>query len=180
MALEVPIVARRDTACSCNCRGISQPLRTNSRHQKPRQLAPGGNAFLHLSMNDQARIHVLLVEGGQIDARLLRGTLAGVQDTEFIITHVETLAKAQTQLADESFDIVLLDLGLPDCSGIEAFHRVHRLRPDVPVIVLTEADDSPLALDAMRAGALDHLLKHQIQTPGLERALRYAVRRLSL
>jgi diguanylate cyclase (GGDEF)-like protein/PAS domain S-box-containing protein len=128
-------------------------------------------------MNDQARIHVLLVEDGQIDARLLRGALAPVQDAEFTVTHVDTLAKAQTRLAAESFDIVLLDLGLPDCRGIEAFHRVHRLRPDVPVIVLTEADEKSLALDAMRAGALDHLLKHQIQIPGLGRALRYAVKR---
>ena len=123
---------------------------------------------------------LLLVEDNPGDARLLREMLneAGAHKTE--MTQAESMSEAEKHLAQGSFDIVLLDLGLPDAQGLEAVRRARAVAPRVPLVVLTGLDDETLATRALQEGAQDYLIKGQIETRGLLRALRYAVERKTM
>ena len=120
---------------------------------------------------------LLLVEDNPGDARLLREMFneQGLQQTE--LTHAECMSDAEKHLAGSPFDIILLDLGLPDAQGLGAVRRAHRAAPRVPLVVLTNLDDESMASQAMQEGAQDYLIKGQIDARGLLRALRYAVER---
>src|SRR5580658_5043203 len=124
---------------------------------------------------------LLLVEDSPGDARLLREMLTdqdGPHRTE--VTHVESMADAEMQLGKRKFDIVLLDLGLPDAQGLGSLRRARAIASRVPMVVLTGYDDEALAAEALQEGAQDYLIKGQIDPRGLLRALRYAVERKAL
>ena len=87
---------------------------------------------------------------------------------------------AETHLAAHAVDIILLDLSLPDAQGSEAIRRAHAAAPHVPLVVLTGLDDESLAVHALQQGAQDYLIKGQIETRGLLRALRYAIERKTM
>jgi diguanylate cyclase (GGDEF)-like protein/PAS domain S-box-containing protein len=123
---------------------------------------------------------ILLIEDNPGDARLLREMVneQGERETEF--THVQTMAEAEKYLKEWKFDIILLDLGLPDAAGLEAVRRAHVAAPHTPLVVLTGLDDETLAGKALQEGAQDYLIKGQIEARGLIRALRYAVERKTM
>src|ERR1700682_4479631 len=120
---------------------------------------------------------LLLVEDNHGDARLLREMFnePGLQETE--LTHVECMGDAEQLLAASPVDIILLDLGLPDAQGLEAVRRARAAAPNIPLVVLTALDDESLATRALQEGAQDYLIKGQIETRGLLRALHYAIER---
>jgi signal transduction histidine kinase len=122
-------------------------------------------------------IVVLLVEDSASDALLLREALADALDLRHELVHVTQLAEAKARLRAERFDVVLLDLGLPDSQGAETYRDLAREAPDLPVIVLTALDDHATGLHAVQEGAQDYLIKQQLETPLLERALRYGIER---
>ena len=95
----------------------------------------------------------------------------------WFLVHVERLGVAIQYLSDQRFDVVLLDLSLPDSFGLDTVKQLHELAPDIPVVVLTGVDDRELALQAMAIGAQDYLVKGQISAQLLERAVRYAIER---
>jgi signal transduction histidine kinase len=123
---------------------------------------------------------VLLVEDNPGDARLLREMLdeRGTHLTEF--THVACMGAAEKHLAEHEVDIILLDLGLPDARGLSAVREIRAAAPGVPLLVFTGLDDELLAAQTLQEGAQDYLIKGQIDTRGLLRALRYAVERKRL
>jgi diguanylate cyclase (GGDEF)-like protein/PAS domain S-box-containing protein len=123
---------------------------------------------------------LLLVEDNPGDARLLREMLneGGAHKTK--MTLVESMSDAEQHLGQASFDMVLLDLGLPDAHGLEAVRRTRAVAPRVPLVVLTGLDDESLAAQALQEGAQDYLIKGQIETRGLLRALRYAIERKAM
>jgi diguanylate cyclase (GGDEF)-like protein/PAS domain S-box-containing protein len=120
---------------------------------------------------------LLLIEDNPGDARLLREMFneQGSHITE--LTHAECMCDAEKHLQQRAFDLILLDLGLPDAQGMGAVRRAHRVAPRVPLVVLTGLDDESLATQALQEGAQDYLIKGQIDARGLLRALRYAVER---
>ena len=121
-------------------------------------------------------IAVLLVEDNPGDARLVQVALA--EDPEkFFLAHAPRLSAALDLLEREKFDIVLLDLQLPDSDGLDGFEWVRRSHPEVPVIVLTGNRDREIGLEAVRRGAQDFLLKGESDVP---RAVRYATERVRL
>jgi two-component sensor histidine kinase/CheY-like chemotaxis protein len=122
-------------------------------------------------------INALLVEDNPGDARLLREMLVDSDESGFRLTHRPRLAEALEQLDGEAFDIVLLDLQLPDAQDFETFSRTQVRAPRVPIIVLTGNDDRELALKAVRHGAQDYLVKGQFDTDLLTRAIGYAIQR---
>jgi len=124
-----------------------------------------------------ATISVLLIEDNPGDARLIRELLAEVRGEPFVVEHANRLSLGLARLADAPIDIVLSDLGLPDSQGLDTFTRVHAQAPQVPIIVLTGTDDETLAVAAVRAGAQDYLVKGQVNSDSLARAIRYAVER---
>jgi two-component system cell cycle sensor histidine kinase/response regulator CckA len=120
---------------------------------------------------------VLLVEDNPADARFLREQIADVGAGGIKLTHVSRLEEALKKLDDDDFDIVLLDLSLPDESGIDTLVRAHAHAPGVPIVVLTGTDDEALAIRAVREGAQDYLVKGRTDGNLLLRAMRYASER---
>jgi diguanylate cyclase (GGDEF)-like protein/PAS domain S-box-containing protein len=127
-------------------------------------------------MKEEA-LQVLLVEDNAGDARLLREMFSKENRDSFELTHLLRLSEAMVHLAKAKVDIVLLDMGLPDAHGLNTVRQVHTAAPGVPLIVLTGLDDEALAAEAMKQGAQDYLIKGQIESRALPRALRYAIER---
>lgn len=95
----------------------------------------------------------------------------------WFLTHVPRLDLAIDYLRRDRFDVVLLDLSLPDSFGLDTLRTLQDFIPDIPVVVLTGADDRELALQAMATGAQDYLVKDRISAQLLERSIRYAIER---
>jgi PleD family two-component response regulator len=127
-------------------------------------------------MNDST-IHVLLIEDNPTDALLLRQACAAVPLIPCAFTHVERLSEALKCLSEVRFDVVLLDLWLPDSQGLETLAKFQSLASATPVIVLTGLDDENLSLQAVRAGAQDYLPKAYLDGYIVTRAIRYAIER---
>jgi len=122
-------------------------------------------------------IQALLVEDNPGDARLLREMLVGVTSPRFELTHVERLGRALQCLEGTRFDVILLDLLLPDAQGFTTFSTVQTKRPRLPIIVLTGMDDEAMAMQTVRRGAQDYLVKGQFDRDLLVRAVRYGIER---
>jgi signal transduction histidine kinase len=120
---------------------------------------------------------ILLVEDNPGDALLFREMIKEQGWHSPNLIHVEYMSAAEKHLAEHAFDIVLLDLVLPDAQGLPAVRRVHAAGPRVPLVVLTGMDDESLAVQALQEGAQDYLIKGQIEARALGRALRYAIER---
>ena len=122
-------------------------------------------------------IQVLLVEDNPTDALLVREELEQANGVGFAVTHVEQLRDAIQRLKTVHFDVVLLDLGLPDSDGLATFEQLHRACSGVPVIILSGRNDEQMAVMAVQTGAQDYLVKRQGDESGLARAIRYAIER---
>jgi len=122
-------------------------------------------------------VNILLVEDNALDARLIQEVLEQVEGTPFELKHSESLEPALGRLAEGGVDVVILDLNLPDSSGLETLARVRAQAEDVPVVVLTGSDDEERALEAVHMGAQDYLVKGQMSASLLKRSIRYAIER---
>ncbi|MBE9050513.1 response regulator [Nostocales cyanobacterium LEGE 11386] len=122
-------------------------------------------------------IKVLLVEDNPGDVFLLQELLKEVTTVSVELQPVEQLLEALECLANDSFDVMLLDLSLPDSQGLETFIKVAHQAKATPIIVLTGIDDETLALRAMQEGAQDYLVKGQVTGDLLVRSMRYAIER---
>lgn len=123
------------------------------------------------------RVNLLLVEDNPGDVRFLREILKEARDIEFIFHHADRLDTALELIATSSFDIVLLDLSLPDGNGLDTVIRTRRAAAHLPIVVLTGLNDQAFALSSVREGAQDYLVKGQIEIDVLVRAIRYAIER---
>jgi signal transduction histidine kinase len=131
-------------------------------------------------MNMQPVKTILLIEDNPGDARLVRETLNEQGPHPAQLTHVGSMSEAEKYLAEHVVDIILLDPGLPDAQGLTAVRRAHAAAPGATLVVLTSLDDELLASQALQEGAQDYLVKGQIETRALLRALRYSVERKRL
>jgi signal transduction histidine kinase len=121
-------------------------------------------------------LRVLLVEDSPSDALLVDASLQSGR-TASVLTTCDRLAAAETLLSREEFDVVLLDLSLPDGTGLENYRRLARVVPRTPIIVLTGVADEGLAMEAISTGAADYQTKGATDAPMLERSIRYAIER---
>jgi hypothetical protein len=119
----------------------------------------------------------LLIEDSLADAHLFGELLRETGERRLQLTHVTTLGAAIERLASEDFDVALVDLDLPDASGIEAVVRLHSSFPGLPLVVVTGLDDEATAARAVREGAQDYLVKGRTDGRLLLRAMRYASER---
>lgn len=122
-------------------------------------------------------LRVLLVEDSPTDALLVEAALEEMVALSPQLSHCETLAEAEEALNERDFDIVLVDLNLPDGQGLENFERLQPAAPQTPMIVLTGLDDEELAIKAIARGAADYLIKGATSASLLERSARYAIER---
>ena len=122
-------------------------------------------------------IKVLLIEDNDVDAQLTQDLLSEWSTEEFQVVRATTLAEGLSLLSRERFDAMLLDLSLPDAFGLPTVREVHAASPTIPVVVLSGVSDPSLALQAVRQGAQDFLVKGQGHPELLARAVRYAIER---
>jgi len=123
------------------------------------------------------QIKVLLIEDNPEDTRLIREMLSEVSDTALDMEYADMLSTGLECLAAGVFDLILLDLGLPDSSGLDTFTRVHAQALEVPIVILTGLDDVTVAIKAVREGAQDYLSKNQLDSNSLVRSMQYAIER---
>jgi DNA-binding NarL/FixJ family response regulator len=135
----------------------------------PRQLAPDA----------PVGIRVLLVADTPAGIAMVDGCFDGDTDRapSAVVERVGRLASARERLAGERFDVVLLDLSLPDASGLGGVESLCAVAPDVPIVVLAEPDEERLAVAAVKAGAQDYLTKGQDDGRIVQHAVRHAVER---
>ena len=126
---------------------------------------------------DDKSIKVLLIEDNPGDARLVREALADARNTSFELECVDRLSTGLKRLAEGEIDVVLLDLSLPDSSGLDTFAKVHTHASAASIVVLTGLDDETLAVETVQRGAQDYLVKGHIDGNLLVRSLRYAIER---
>jgi DNA-binding NarL/FixJ family response regulator len=126
------------------------------------------------------QINVLLIEDNPGDALLMRRYLSDVSKIHYEINHVDYLRKGLDRLRSGNFEVVLLDLNLPDAAGLGIIDQIHALAPDVPIVVLTGHDDDELGIEAVQKGAQDYLVKDQVTGSLLGRSIRYAIERKKL
>jgi signal transduction histidine kinase len=123
--------------------------------------------------------NVLLIEDNPGDADLVRLRLIE-SDPPVTVDCVRRLSDALKSLALKTPSLVLLDLNLPDSRGAETFRRVMEKAPNVPVVILSGQDDETMAMKAVHNGVQDYLIKSDITSKQLERAVRYAIERQGL
>lgn len=120
---------------------------------------------------------ILLIEDKESDALLVQRLLKGYCE----VVHATTLKAVAVRLAEGGIDLILSDLGLPECAGIETFKAVYAQARGIPLIVLTGTyQDEALASACVGSGAQDYLVKDGLRADGLKRAIRYALERKKL
>lgn len=122
-------------------------------------------------------IKVLLIEDNLAEARLLKEILKGNEKKEFHLVNVSRLSEAISLLKQTNFDVILLDLTLPDSQDLESLAPLLITAPKLPIVVLTNTNDDNLALAALRQGAQDYLIKREVSLEILTRSLCYAIER---
>src|SRR5688572_10544786 len=126
---------------------------------------------------DNPSIRILFLEDDPGDARLVQESLRDAMEGQFACTCVPTLGEVLENLRAAPFDVILLDLSLPDSQGIDTFTTVRAQARNMPILILTGLDDQTLALQAVKAGAQDYIVKGQLAGHLLPRAIRYAIER---
>lgn len=139
-------------------------------------------------MTQSHAINILLVEDNPADASLFRRVFWRLEQDTWKLVEVQTLEDAidtygnysDRSQGQQTFDVVLLDLGLPDATGLDTLKQFRMALPNAVVIVLTGLDDENIALQAVGEGAQDYLVKDQVTPQWLLRTIRFAIERNNL
>ena len=126
---------------------------------------------------EDKHIRILMVEDEPDYHAIIRMVLTKEVGDLFDLERADTLKTALESLVSREFDVVLLDLSLPDSRGLDTFIDIHAQSPDIPIVVLSNLDDEKLATEAVHTGAQDYLVKDRINGNHLVRSLRYAIER---
>ncbi len=122
-------------------------------------------------------LKILLVEDNPGDIVLLRETLREMTASAYELKNVSSLSESLKEIVESDYDVVLLDLNLPDGKGLDNIKRISAAASNIPIIVMTGLDDEMMAVEAVRTGAQDYLVKGEIAPDVFWRAMRYAVER---
>src|SRR5690349_22201822 len=125
----------------------------------------------------QDKLKVLLIEHDSAFARYIAEMLGQARDFNAEVLSAQDLDKGLSVVAGDHFDVVVMDMSLPDGAGLANVSLLRAEAPQLPVIVAGDSDDETVALEAVHAGAHDYLVKGQLTPNWLERSLRYAIER---
>jgi diguanylate cyclase (GGDEF)-like protein len=128
-------------------------------------------------MRRNQTINILLIEDNPGDAKLVEVMLKQPKETSFRLHLAGTLANALELINEDEFQVAILDMNLPDGNGVENISAIRTHTLDLPIVVLSGKDDDEFALEAVKAGAQDYLIKGQIDEWQLSRAISYAIER---
>jgi signal transduction histidine kinase len=124
-----------------------------------------------------APLKILLIEDNLAEARLLQEFIKLTKSQKFSLVHVQRLQDGINQLNNEKYDVILLDLTLPDSQGLASIPQLMEKDPSISIIVITNTNDEELAIEAVREGAQDYLVKRHVNPDILVRSCRYAIER---
>ena len=116
----------------------------------------------------EKNIKILVIEDNPGDAYLVEEQLEEFANFSYELNNVGTLNEALSVLKEQPFDVILLDLILPDSYGVDTFIRIHNQNSHIPIIILTELDDEAIGSYAVEKGAKDFLVKGQTEGRLLE------------
>jgi PAS domain S-box-containing protein len=125
-------------------------------------------------------IEILLIEDNPADARLIELYLKETYGQGFQLIRTENLTSGLEELKKKTFSVIIIDLSLPDSSGLDTFQVVYDHSPETPIIVLTGHYDDSMGMNAMKLGAQDFLIKGKIRSKGLRRSISYSIERSKL
>ncbi|MDO9471065.1 MAG: response regulator [Nitrosomonas sp.] len=126
---------------------------------------------------NQTKIHILLIEDNETDAILVQSDLQQAMGEQISVVHTERLDSALKLIQQQSFDLILSDLTLPDSDGVATINRLRESAASIPIAVLSFRDDEKLAIKAIKAGAQDYLVKGSLSEGVLARVIRYSIER---
>ena len=124
-------------------------------------------------------LHILLVEDNPGDVYIIKDFIKSME-TKFLVSHSAKLCDAIKLSGEHEFDVILLDLGLPDSIGLETLKKFLASKVKAPVIVMTGLDDEETALASVKAGAQDYLVKNNLTSENILRTIRYGIERKKL
>lgn len=130
-----------------------------------------------MANSSENTIEILLIDNDDEYFRLLREGLKTTRLQNFALTHADRLSAGLKYSTDKHFDVLLTELQLPDSQGYDTFATLNYVTNDTPILIITELDDEQIALQTVRAGAQDYLVKGQFQTASLVRSIYYAIER---
>jgi two-component system, NarL family, sensor histidine kinase UhpB len=119
---------------------------------------------------------ILLVEDSTSDAMLMEEMLSNVEDFPHSVQHVESLKQSKEQLEGTKYDAVILDLSLPDSTGLKTYTTMRSMAPDTPIIIMTGNDDRTQLVEAMNSGADNYLIKDKVDGSRIAIAILSAIR----
>ena len=122
-------------------------------------------------------VNMLLVDDDADFARMSQISLRAEKRISLIVETVDTLESALKALHNKTFQLILLDLGLPDSQGLATFEKIVAAHPEVACVILSGTDDEALSLEAVKKGAQDYVVKGEVRGEMLARILTYAMER---
>jgi diguanylate cyclase (GGDEF)-like protein/PAS domain S-box-containing protein len=127
------------------------------------------------------QVNIILIEEDQKTASFITKTLREADElSNYVVTHTELFSAGLAMLNDRESQIILLGLSLPDGLGVDNFVRIRNSTPNAPIVVLSDMDDKSQALECVRLGAQDYLIKQEITNDALLKAIQYAIERKSV
>ncbi|MFX1389990.1 MAG: response regulator [Promethearchaeota archaeon] len=123
------------------------------------------------------QIHILLIEDNSADVRLIREFLKKSEDLDYDLDSYSRLSESLDIINTKKYDIILLDLTLPDSDRASTLEKVLSITTEIPIIILTGLDDKEFALESLQKGAQDYLLKNDLNPNNLVRAILYSIER---
>ena len=126
---------------------------------------------------DKKNVKILLIEDNPGDARLIRELLSEGKGMDFQMEWANGLTTGLNNLSVDEFDIILVDLGLPESQGLDTFTNIYAYASSIPIIILTVLNNENIAIKAVHEGAQDYLIKDQVDADSLVRSMQYAIER---
>jgi PAS domain S-box-containing protein len=125
-------------------------------------------------------INILLIEDNKADAKLIEIYLKESFPNSFTLAVADYLQNGLKMIKGNFFDIIIIDLSLPDSSGLDTFKSVHAVAPEKPIIVLTGMEDELIGINTVKLGAQDFLIKGALSSKSLKRSIDYSIERYKL
>ncbi|MEO0294100.1 MAG: response regulator [candidate division WOR-3 bacterium] len=129
------------------------------------------------SLKKEPKKKILIIED---DKKFQKVLSIQLKQSSYDVLCVTSLVEFLEAIKKEKIDMILLDLGLPDSSGLETFRKVFKQGADIPIVILTGLDDEKIAIEAVKEGAQDYLVKGEVDNRTLIRSLNYAFERSKL
>jgi Flp pilus assembly CpaE family ATPase len=125
---------------------------------------------------EKRTLTVLLIEDSPQYAHLVQHWLSGSsEESGFLLNWTDSLSAGMNRLDKGGVDVILLDLGLPDCNGLDTYAQTRARAPKTPILILSSAESESLALEMIQEGAEDYLLKSSCDAETLKRAVMFAI-----